>query len=627
MSQRNSRINETVVNEKAMSNINNEYCNRYVSDGAVEDAIRQASIENRHQNSSQRSAARQEEHNRFMQLVSQEAAKMNLVLSENGAFEYGTTGSALVDFNARATEFRNADETVIIDAAVRAYAENSVDFVKLMFQTGDIRGGKGERHAFNTCMDWLVEAHPIVAIEILALIPDYTRWDYLVRQTVAGNKEISECATALVVEQFNKDLDAVRNAKEDETVSISLLAKWMPSLQTKKASDKKIVRHLLRSLRMQEREYRKALSVLRKHLNVIEKAMSEKDYDSIDMEKLSSKQQLRYANFFKRVMAERRHEYIQAVLRGEKKMNTSVLNPLEILHKYARGSWNGVTYNEDYEALWSLIPDKTSGNGNTLVIRDGSGSMTSPIGQGSSATMLEAATAMAVYCADHMTGPFKDTFITFSSRPETVNLSSCNTLADKLNLLYRYNDCSNTDLEATFDLILNAAIKGGLSQDEIPSYLMILSDMEFDMARGARRYFNCATGRYNGNSDRDTLFATIRNKWNAAGYEMPTLVFWQLNGARTIYPEIDSKNGIIFLSGFSTNELELVMAGQYEAVEEVEEEVQIVDEETGEVKTVVETHTEKVILTPMQQLELKLSNPRYDAVEEAVLRGLEKEIA
>jgi len=626
MSQRNSRINETVVNEKAMSNINNEYCNRYVSDGAVEDAIRQASIENRHQNSSQRSAARQEEHNRFMQLISQEAAKMNLVLSENGALEYGTTGSSLVDFNARATEFRNADETVIIDAAVRAYAENPVNFVKLMFQTGDIRGGKGERHAFNTCMDWLVVAHPMVAVEILALIPDYTRWDYLVRQTVAGNKEISECATALVVEQLKKDLDTARNASGGENVSISLLAKWMPSLQTKKASDKKIVRHLLRSLRMQEREYRKALSVLREHLNVIEKAMSEKDYDSIDMEKLSSKQQLRYANFFKRVMAERRHEYIQAVLRGEKKMNTSVLNPLEILHEYTRGG-RGVTYNEDYEALWSLIPDKTSGNGKTLVIRDGSGSMTSPIGQGSSATMLEAATAMAVYCADHMTGPFKDTFITFSSRPEIVNLSSCNTFADKLNLLYRYNDCSNTDLEATFDLILNTAIKGGLSQGEIPSYLMILSDMEFDVARGARGYFDWNTRKFVGGSDRDTLFATIRNKWNDAGYEIPTLVFWQLNGARTIYPEIDSKNGIIFLSGFSTNELELVMAGQYESVEEVEEEVQVIDEVTGETKTVVKTHTEKVILTPMQQLELKLSNPRYDVVEEAVRRGLEKEIA
>lgn len=609
MSQKNSRISKAVTSKKDMSNIHNEYCNRYTSGETVDSAIREAKYEH------------------FLQLLSQEAEKNSLVLSANGALEYASRGSALLDFDARTTEFRNADKAVIVDEAVKAYAENPVDFVKLIFQTGDIRGGKGERHVFNTCMDWLVEMHPHIAVEVLDFIPEFTRWDYLVRHTAVSNKMISECATELVVEQFNKDLGVIRNAKDGEPVNISLLAKWMPSLQTKKSADRIVVRHLLRSLHMQEREYRKALSELRRHLNVVEKAMSEKNYDAIDMEKLSSKQQLRYADFFKRVLAERRHEYIQAVLRGEKKMNASVLNPLEILHEYTKGSYRNISYNEDYEALWSLIPDKTSGNGNTLVIRDGSGSMTCPIGQGSSATMLEAATAMAIYCAEHMTGAFKDTFITFSSRPEIVNISQCHTFADKINLLYRYDDCSNTDIEATFDLILNAAVKGGLSQAELPSYLMILSDMEFDVARGACGYFNWNTGNSTGNSDRDTLFTAIRNKWNAMGYRMPTLVYWQLNGARTIYPEIDSKNGIVFLSGFSVNELELVMAGKYESVEEIEEEMQITDEVTGKIKMVVRTRTEKIILTPKQQLELKLSNPRYDVVGEAVRKGLEKEIA
>lgn len=118
-------------------------------------------------------------------------------LSANGALEYASSGSALVDFNARATEFRNADTKIIIDAAENAYAENSVDFVKLLFHTGDIRGGKGERHVFNICMDWLVAEHPAIADEVLAFIPEYTRWDYLVRQTVSDNKGISKHATEI----------------------------------------------------------------------------------------------------------------------------------------------------------------------------------------------------------------------------------------------------------------------------------------------------------------------------------------------------------------------------------------------------------------------------------------------
>lgn len=566
---------------------------------------------------------RQEDSNRFMQFLSQEAAKSNLVYSANGALEYGTTGSELVDFNARATEFRNAPKEVIIDAAVKAYAEDPEKFVKLIFQTGDIRGGKGERRVFNICMDWLANSHSKVLAEVLELIPEYTRWDYLIRQTVSDNKEISDIATDIVVRQLNKDIEAVTYASETEVANISLLAKWMPSLQTKKASDKVLVRHLLKSLHMQEREYRKVLSLLRGHLNIVEKAMSEKNYNAIDMEKLTSKQQLRYSNFFKKVMAVKRHEYIQAVMRGEKKMNTSVLNPLEILHEYMKKFSHGsLEYNEDLEALWLLIPDKTSGNGNTLVIRDGSLSMRNAIGQGSSATMHEAATAMAVYCADHMRGPFRDTFITFSKAPKIVNLSKCRTFAEKITLLNKYDDCSNTNIEATFDLILKVAVRFGLSQDEIPSYLLILSDMNFDMARNGSIH---AWG--DEIPSRDTLFNTIREKWKEAGYEVPTLVFWQLNGKRTIYPEIDSKNGIVFLSGFSTNELELVMAGKFEAVEEVEEESQVVDEETGKIKTVVQKHMEKTILSPLEQLEIKLSDVRYEPVGEAARRGLERENA
>lgn len=543
----------------------------------------------------------------------------NLVRTENGALVYSTTGDALVDFNARATEMRNALEETIYEIMEKAYLEDAVNAVKLMFQTGDVRGGKGERRAFNICMDWLVSNHPIVALEVLALIPEYTRWDNLVRLTVSENKEVAEKATEIVAEQLKKDKHALELKKASGHADISLLAKWMPSLQTKKANDKIVVRHLLRALHMQERDYRHLLSDLREELNVIEKAMSAKEYDKIKMENMTSKQQLRYAAFMKRVMAARRHEYIQAVLRGEAKMNVSVLNPLEILHSYISDSgksWGNVSEDEDYEAMWKLLPDHTSGNGNTLVIRDGSYSMTSAIGQGSSATMLEAATAMAIYCAEHLTGVFKDKFLTFSSRPALIDLSDYKTLAEKIRKLYSYDDCSNTNLEKTFDLILTIAIENNLTQDEIPAYLMILSDMEFDQARGA----------WGDPGSRDTLFDTIRKKWDEAGYEIPTLVFWQLNGKRTIYPEIDSKNGIIFLSGYSTHELELVMAGEYETVTEVTEEETVIDEETGEEMTILKTRTERVVLTPIEQLELKLSAERYDAVERAVREGLAKEV-
>ena len=563
-------------------------------------------------------------YNRFLQAVSRKAIQRNsLTLTQNGALTYSASGSSLVDYNAKATELRYASAGEVADAAAKAYGEDALAAVKLFFQTGDVRGGKGERAVFNHSMDWLIARHPAVALAVLPLIPEYTRWDNLVRLTVSENNEIAAASTKLVTEQFAADLAAVKASKNNASVNISLLAKWMPSLQVKKAELKPVVRHLLRALHMQEREYRHALSALRGFLHVMEKSMSAKEYDKIDMEAMTAKQQLRYAAFLQRVMAEKRHAYIQAVLRGEKKMHAELLNPLEICHEYTKSDWRGIAApNEDLEALWSLLPDRTSGNGNTLVIRDGSGSMTSRLGQGSSATMLEAATAMAIYCAERLSGPFRDRFITFSSRPELVDLSSCKDLRERINLMYGYDDCSNTDIEATFDLLLDTAVSEKLSQEELPSYLLILSDMEFDAARGAR----LAWGEQRV-PDTNTLFATIRKKWDDAGYQMPALVFWQLNGARTLFPEVDEKNNIIYLSGFSTNELTLVMAGEFERLETITTEEVMVDPETNEETLVTSTEVRKVILSPQEQLALKLSKPRYDAVEKAVRQGLAKENA
>ena len=597
MSQRNIRVAEKPVMN--ISEINQVYCS-----GDQNAALDEAECEARL--------------NRFLHALSDQSARRNnRVLTANGALTYSTSGSALVDFNARATELRHADSSEIACAADLAYAEDPLLAVKLFFQTGDIRLGKGERHIFLACMDYLAESHPMVALEVLPLIPEYTRWDYLVRLALSKEETVSKEATRLVTEQLHRDLESARSIREGKEAPISLLAKWMPSLQTKKPEHKALVRHFLKALHMKERDYRRALSTLRGHLHVIEKSMSAKDLDSIEMEKMTAKQQLRYSAFLSRTMAEKRHAYIQAVLRGEVRMNTSVLNPVDIMHEYAGNKWEDFAFCEDLEALWSLLPDRMAGNGNTLVVRDGSGSMTYPIGSYSKTTMLEAATAMTVYCAERLSGPFRDKFITFSAHPRLIDLRGCTTLLDKMTLIYAQDECSNTDIEATFDLILDAAVSENLKQEELPSYLLILSDMEFDEARGFH-YWELNTS----SQSRQTLFETIRTKWKKAGYQVPTLVFWNMNGFRTTFSEIDSENGVIYLSGFSTNELTMVMAGEYEKLSEVITEETITDEETGEEISVMKTMQEKVILSPKEQLLAKLSKERYDAVEEAVKRGL-----
>lgn len=530
-------------------------------------------------------------HDRFLQSLSETAAKMKtLADAESEAPSDASSDSALTEFHARTTELRYAEQSLVKEAAEKAYDENALLAIKLFFYVGDVRGGKGERDVFNSCMDFLTEKHPEIAKELLPLIPVYTRWDYLIRLVTSENEMISEEATRLVTEQFREDQKALAALENGEKAEVSLLAKWMPSLQTKKPGDKLTVRHLLKTLHIQERDYRHALSALREHLGVVEKKMSAKNYAGIDPEKMNARQQLRYSAFLRKVMEEKRHAYLQAVLRGEATPDDSVLNPLEICHEYEQGNWQGeFELNEDYEALWARMLDGKTKGGSTIVVRDGSDSMTRRFCDETSATMLEAANALAIYCAEKLSGAFKDQFITFSTHPQLVNLSDGKTLAERLTLMRKYDERSNIDVVATLDVLLDAATSGGIRTEDLPYYLLIISDMDFDMARGAG-------WNEEDSVPRQKIFETIRKKWVDAGYLVPTIVFWNLKG-RHVAPEIDSENGVIYLNGFNGNELPLLMAGDF--------------------KHICENFSEE---TPKNEEPLlaKLSGERYDAVEEAV---------
>lgn len=547
------------------------------------------------------------------------AAKQNTVYTENGALVYASTSDARTDFMARASEFRNSSAAKVAEAFDEAYKEDAVDAVTLAFQLGDIREGKGERSAFKTCLDRIGTAHPAIMAELLPLIPEYSRWDYAAELIMSKNPSTAARATKLVVDQLHKDI-ADCNAGAP---GISLLAKWLPSVQSKKPEKRQLAHRLMKALKMDFKEYRKTLGMLRDKLNIIEKFMSQNEFQKIDQEALTSKQQLLLDPTLMKHIPGIRMAYLQDVNDGNAKMNTGVLTPHEVLYKYRSLNCHKNSYQNRItkvspamETIWKQLPDKVNGKGNILVIRDGSGSMERQINNKTNCTCLDVATALSIYCAERLSGPLKDKFITFSSSPKFVDLSRYDTLMDKYNECLAHTECSNTDFMKTADMILDIAVDNHLTQDQLPGYLLILSDMEFDTAMN-RSFRSEDDHDYSYHSyrclpDKDTLFDTIKTKWKAAGYELPTLVFWHLNAERTIFPEIDSKNGIINLSGFSTNTLDMVMEGRFELIEQM-------TQENGEVTT------EKRVMTPYEQMRTIIDGERYAPVREAAQRGLEHE--
>ena len=488
----------------------------------------------------------------FMNMLENETKKEK-TFTENGALAYATAGKSLLDFLFATTALRKEDEKEIMREITKVYFEDSLVANKFFFWERDCRGGNGERKIFRAYLVWLATNKPDACKAIIPLVSEYGRWDDL---WCLLDTKMKDDVCALVKKQFNKDIEDSMNNKP-----ISLLAKWMCSENASSKQTKHYATILRTSLGLADWKYRKTLSRLRAYLDVVEVKTSSNRWNEINYETVPSQANIKYTDAFMKHDKERREEYLESLKNGEAKINASVLQPHEIVAKYlSRGfSWSTDVgeYDEALEQLWKALPVKSLDN--TLVVRDGSGSMTS--GYGTKVRPLDVATALAVYMADHNKGIWKDKFITFSANPKFIDLSNCTTLRDKLIKTYDEDECSNTDIEKTMMLILNTAISNHCSQDDMPKQIVIVSDMGWDSA----------TYQYNNRSGIDeSLFDYIAKEYANAGYMLPRIIFWNVAGQTgNGVPMQQNELGVVLMSGFNIQLLDMIMLGKtdpYEAI-------------------------------------------------------------
>lgn len=479
-------------------------------------------------------------------------------LTENGAVGYRTTGKKLLDLNFSVASLRGASEQAIINKFMDAYYENPVIAVKWLFYARDVREGLGERKLFRTAFKQLAVDKPEIVRYIFNFVPEYGRYDDLwcLLDTSLKNDVI-----AVVREQLGEDHTNMRNKK-----SISLLCKWLPSENASSKETKRYATIIRKGLEMTSKSYRKMLSEMRKYIDVVECKMSAKQWNEINYESVPSRANLIYNNAFLRNDEERRRAYLGALEKGEAKINAGTLFPHDIVHKYGRGYGVDATL----EGLWKALPNTVKGCGNTIVVADGSGSMTCNVGGNTGVTALEVANSLAIYFAERSSGDFKNKYITFSERPQLVDFSNAKTLRDKMDIARRHSEVSNTNIEAVFDLILSTAINNHMAQEDIPANILIISDMEFDSCAtsGAPASRN-AWGWYSSSCVRPTttLFDTIAKKYAAHGYKLPRLVFWNVNSRTGTIPVKENDLGVALVSGFSVNIVNMVMSNKLDPYE------------------------------------------------------------
>jgi len=317
-------------------------------------------------------------------------AKQELIQSENGAYMFKTSGQNLLDMNFRVASYRGAKEDKILNDWKKAFADDPDLAVKWLFFTRDVRQGLGERQLFRTIMNYLCGTEPRFE-KLLQYIPEFGRWDDLL---IAFNRN-----RKTVIDIIKKQLEEDHNNMIVNKKGVSLMAKWLPSVNTSSKGSRNLAREIAKELGLTERNYRKTLSKLRDYSDVIEVKTSGGKWNEINYEAVPSQANLKYKTAFFKHDEERRKEFLGKLEKGEVKINAATTFPHDIVTKYDVGRGHGGKIDATLEGMWKALPNY--GIENTLVVADGSGSMTTNI-PNTNSTALDVANALAIYCAEEI---------------------------------------------------------------------------------------------------------------------------------------------------------------------------------------------------------------------------------
>ena len=272
----------------------------------------------------------------------------NRSVTENGAMGYRTTGKALLDLNFKVSYLRDSDEEYIVEEFIKAYHESPKYAVKWLFYLRDILEGLGERRTFRICLKYLAKSHFDIAKAVLPYIPQYGRYDdalVLLETELAGN------VASMYRRQLAQDLKDMGQHRP-----VSLLAKWLPSINTSSAQTRKYAGILCRYFQMSPKVYRQTLSKLRAYSNVVESKMSASNWSEIDYETVPAKANMIYDKAFEKHDIYRRYLYLIKVFMGDGKLNTNGLMPYEIVHRITKnGFYGGLREDNLAEMLWKKI--------------------------------------------------------------------------------------------------------------------------------------------------------------------------------------------------------------------------------------------------------------------------------
>lgn len=428
--------------------------------------------------------------------------------TDNGMKTLASSLNACVDLFFNIGSSRGKDITPQFE---RAYQEDRVLALRIAAWARDVRGGAGERQTFRNLLQFIEKNHPNELGMFINVGPAFGRWDDILVLTTADGKKLAYdlIKEALLVRQDG------------------LCSKWMPRKG-------QVAAELRAHLGLTPKGYRKTLVTLS---NTVEQKMCANDWSSIKYGHVPSVAAARYQKAFGRHDTVGYTAYKEGLSKGTEKINATAVYPYNVLQSIKSGD-QAVA-----KAQWDSLPNYI-GDALVLPMVDVSGSMDQAVGGNKNLTCMDVSISLGLYLADKNTGPFKDCFLTFSERSKIEVLRG--DILAKYNQLARSDWGMSTNLHAAFDEVLRVAKTNQVAEKDMPKFILIMSDMQFN---------DCT-------KHDDSAIEMAARKYAESGYTLPNIIFWQLNGREGQSPVAFDQNGSAMISGFSPAIMTSVLSAQ-----------------------------------------------------------------
>ena len=470
--------------------------------------------------------------------------------THNGDYTNNDSGDVLVEFFSKAgslmekrkSHYGIKNETSALELFRPCWKYDSYKAMQLAAWLRDCRGGSGNRSGFRSIISWLAkETDGQKWINVnLHLVPELGRWDDLA-----------------VLVDTPCETNAIEFWSEAIVAGNGLASKWAP-----REKNNKVLFHKLRKFaHMSPKEFRKLLV---KNTKVVETQMCSDRWFEINYNHVPSVASARYHKAFVKHDPTRYNQWKMDLASGKDekgndvKINADVLFPHDVVRTLKSDLGNNYTTSSScyyrgkikYEdslianAQFAALPNFFEGTDQRIMaICDFSGSMESEVC--GSSTAMDVSMGLGLYCSDRVGkgNPFYRKFMPFSDDSRLVNWSNdtFSVAAQKCNNGY----CGSTNITAALDRILEAATMFKATNDQIPTMLLIISDMQFN----------------EGANGEETAVESAMKKWEAAGYKRPSIIYWNTAGYSGSPATVKDKN-VGLVSGFSPSILKSILAGK-----------------------------------------------------------------